>query len=107
MDRRALLALIPAALAAHRPLRAEPASVELNEASRAELESLPGIGPELAARLLAARAQARFADWAELRRRVKGLGESGARRLSAHGLRINGLPFTEPAAAASAPAAAH
>jgi competence protein ComEA len=105
MDRRSLLALIPA-LAALPAGHAQGATLELNTASRAELESLPGIGPELASRLLAARAQAPFADWAELRRRVHGIGEASARRLSAHGLRVQGQALhSSSAAAASAPAA--
>jgi competence protein ComEA len=106
MNRRALLALLPV-LAALPPCNAGDALLELNTASRAELESLPGIGPDLAARLLAARAQAPFADWAELRRRVQGIGEASARRLSAHGLRIQGQAYnpSAPAIGASAPTA--
>ena len=107
MDRRTLLALIPA-LAALPPGHAQGAPLELNSASRAELESLPGVGPELASRLLAARTQAPIGDWAELRRRVRGIGEANARRLSAHGLRIQGQAYASApsaAAGASAPAA--
>jgi competence protein ComEA len=70
--------------------------VELNTATRAQLESVPGIGPQLAERLLAARP---FADWPDLLRRVKGLGRASALRLSAQGLRVNG----EALAAASEP----
>jgi competence protein ComEA len=82
-------------------LRAEPAPLELNSASRAELESLAGIGLQLAERLLAARSQALFADWADLRRRVPGIGTARARRLSAQGLRVNGQSFEAPPASMS------
>lgn len=65
---------------------------------RAELESLDGIiGPALAARLLAARTQAPFKDWADLKRRVRGIGTAQARKLSAQGLRVPGLPYEEQA----------
>lgn len=67
----------------------EPA-VEVNTASRAELESLPGLGPALVQRLLAARP---FTDWADLMRRVPGIKASMARKLSAAGLRVAGQAF--------------
>ncbi len=94
MRRRQLLGLVAAlpVLAA-----AEPAPLELNSASQAELESLAGIGPALAERLLAARTQAPFKDWADLQRRVRGIGAALARRLSAQGLRVQGLPYEEQA----------
>ena len=75
---------------------AEPPLLELNDASLAELESLPGIGPALAERLLIARTQAPFDNWTDLQRRVRGIGPSLAGRLSAAGLRVRGLPYGEP-----------
>jgi competence protein ComEA len=66
------------------------AELEANTASRAALESLPGVGPALAQRLLAARP---FADWAELMQRVPGIKAATARKLSAAGLRVAGRPF--------------
>jgi competence protein ComEA len=48
---------------------------------------VPGIGPQLAERLLAARP---FTGWADLLRRVKGLGRASALKLSAQGLRVEG-----------------
>ena len=73
--------------------RAAPPALELNQASQAELEQLPGIGPDLSERLLAARRQAPFADWTDLRRRVKGLGPVRAQRLSDAGLRVAGRAY--------------
>jgi len=70
--------------------RAEPAEVEANTASQAQLESLPGVGPALAERLLKARP---FTDWADLQARVKGVGPATARKLSDAGLRVQGQPY--------------
>ncbi|HLO95934.1 MAG TPA: helix-hairpin-helix domain-containing protein [Burkholderiaceae bacterium] len=67
-----------------------PTVLELNRASRAELESLPGLGPSLVGLMLGAREQAPFRDWQDLARRVKGMGPRSMARLSAAGLRING-----------------
>lgn len=83
-----LLGAAAATLRAH----AQPeADVEANTATRARLESLPGLGPALAQRLLAARP---FADWADLIRRVPGIKAATARRLSAAGLRVAGQPWS-------------
>ncbi|MFG6461066.1 ComEA family DNA-binding protein [Roseateles sp. DXS20W] len=68
-----------------------PADVEANTATRAQLESLPGLGPALAQRLLAARP---FADWEDLMKRVPGVKATAAQRLSAAGLRVAGRPFS-------------
>lgn len=92
MLRRRLLLLL-CALPALASAQALP--LELNSASQAELESLAGIGPALAERLLTARAQAPFKDWADLKRRVRGLGTALARKLSAQGLRVQGLAYEE------------
>lgn len=72
------------------PALAQPTEVEANTATRAELESLPGLGPALAQRLLDARP---FRDWADLLRRVPGIKAASARRLSAAGLRVAGAPY--------------
>ena len=89
MRRRGLLLALPAlAWAQNLP------EVEANTASRAALESLPGVGPALAGRLLAARP---FQDWSDLVRRVRGVRGALAQRLSAAGLRVNGAPFPAPA----------
>ncbi|MFT7723782.1 MAG: helix-hairpin-helix domain-containing protein [Roseateles sp.] len=99
MRRRALL------LWAAAPAFAQAADVDVdaNTASRARLESLPGVGPALAQRLLDARP---FADWADLMKRVPGIKAATARKLSAAGLRVAGQPFgadAAPAESASAP----
>ena len=86
MRRRALLALLFPCPA----LRAEPTPLELNTATRAQLESLQGIGPSLAEQILLARRKGPFTDWNDLRRRVRGVGPKLATRLSAQGLVVNG-----------------
>lgn len=64
--------------------------VDVNQASRAQLESVPGLGPALVQRMLAARP---FDGWADLMRRVPGIKAAAARKLSAAGLRVAGQPF--------------
>ena len=48
--------------------------------------------------MLMARRQQPFADWPDLLRRVKGLGPRLATRLSAQGLRVEGLAYEAPGA---------
>jgi competence protein ComEA len=75
------------------PALAEPTAVEVeaNTATRAQLESLPGLGPALVQRLLAARP---FADWADLMKRVPGVKAATARKLSDAGLRVAGQAYS-------------
>lgn len=86
MRRRALLLCIAAPAAAQAVV-----DVEVNTATRARLEALPGLGPALVQRLLAERP---FADWDDLMRRVPGVKASTARRLSAAGLRVAGQAWS-------------
>ena len=87
MKRRALL------LWAAAPVLAQ-ADVDANTATRAQLESLPGLGPALVQRLLAARP---FTGWADLMHRVPGVKAATARKLSAGGLRVAGQAFVSEA----------
>ncbi len=83
---------------------AAQAAPDVNQASQAELESLPGIGPGASTRILEERQKGPFKDWADLMRRVKGLRETSAARLSLAGLTVNGqrYPARSPPDAASA-----
>jgi competence protein ComEA len=74
------------ALAAH-------AGVEINRASLAELETVKGIGPSLSTRILQARQQSVFANWDDLRQRVRGIGTAKAARLSSEGLTVGGAAY--------------
>ena len=78
------------------------AATEINQAGQAELESVKGIGPNLAGRILDARKTGPFTDWADLRTRVKGMGESKAKKFSEQGLTVNGKGYAL-AAATTAP----
>jgi competence protein ComEA len=57
--------------------------IDVNRAGEAELRRLPGIGPTLSARIVAARKQRPFATVDELRR-VKGIGAKTLERLRPH-----------------------
>ena len=77
------------------------AAVDVNQANRAELEAVKGVGPSLAGEILAARRLGRFRDWADFVARVKGISPGNAARFSAAGLTVGGA--AHEGAAASAP----
>lgn len=94
-SRRRLLLGVTALLSGHLVLATPaqdltPPTLDVNRADRAELESLPGLGPGLVSQLLLQRQQAAFTDWRDLERRVRGLGPRLQRRLSDAGLRVQG-----------------
>jgi competence protein ComEA len=78
-------------------------ALEVNTANEAELDSIRGLGPASTARILKAREQGLFKDWADLMQRVKGIKSATASKLSAGGLTVNQLPFTAPQSGAKAP----
>jgi competence protein ComEA len=100
-----MLARLVAALAAAFALAGPAGAADANTASRAELESIPGIGPAMAGRILEERDRRPFAGWDDLRRRVKGIGAARAGALSAHGLSVAGAGYAAPAAAVADTAA--
>ncbi|MES2958761.1 MAG: helix-hairpin-helix domain-containing protein [Pseudomonadota bacterium] len=67
-------------------------AVDINSANRAQLEAVCGVGTEVAERILLARQQGPFKDWADLMARVPGMGAASAARLSANGMTVVGLP---------------
>lgn len=69
------------------------AAVDVNKATQAELESIKGIGPAIAGKILDERKKASFKDWADMVERVKGVGEGNAAKFSADGLTVNGQGF--------------
>ena len=76
-------------------------ALDLNTATEAELDGLSGFGPAFTARVMQARADRPFQDWADFMRRVKGVREATAWRLSRQGARIQQSSFVPPAARVS------
>lgn len=82
------------------------AAVDVNKASQAELESVKGIGPAIASKILDERKKGSFKDWTDMVDRVKGVGEGNATKFSAEGLTVNGQGFKGVAAKPAAKPAA-
>jgi competence protein ComEA len=82
------------------------AAVDVNKATSAELDSIKGIGPGTAAKIIKARDAGAFKDWADFSGRVAGIKDKRAAKLSAAGLTVGGASFGGAAPAAAAPAAA-
>ena len=78
-------------------------ALEVNVANEAELDSVRGLGPAATARILDARAQGPFKDWADFMRRVKGIKPRTAAKLSDAGLTVNQQPFADKAEATPVP----
>jgi competence protein ComEA len=79
------------------------ASVEANDADEATLDSVKGLGPASTARILKAREQGAFKDWADFLKRVKGFKAKAAEQLSQGGFTVNGQPFDAAKASPSKP----
>lgn len=65
-------------------------ALEFNDATRAQLEQLSGVGVTLADKILIERDKARFAGWDDLRQRVKGLSSKRVAQWQAQGVTVNG-----------------
>jgi len=63
---------------------------EVNDASRAQLEQLDGVGVVMADKMLAERGRKPFAGWDDLRRRVSGIGAKRVQQWQAQGVTVNG-----------------
>ena len=72
------------------------AQVEANSATEAQLDGIHGIGPATSGRILQARQNGPFTDWANLMLRVSGIGQKKAVQLSQQGLTVNGKTFAAP-----------
>ena len=80
------------------------AAVEVNSADQPSLDAVAGIGPSNSKAILAEREKnGNFKDWGDLERRVKGIGERNAVKLSAAGLTVNGKSFESGGNAAKSP----
>lgn len=78
---------------------AAQASVDVNKASQAELETVKGIGPALSTKMIEARKTAEFKSWADMIERVGGVGPGNAARFSKAGLTVGSASYTEAPAA--------
>jgi competence protein ComEA len=83
-------------------LNALAATLDLNSATEAELDSIKGVGPSLSRKILDERKNAPFKDWADVIRRVKGIRKAKAEKFSRDGVTVNGdafiaTPATSPA----------
>ncbi len=78
------------------------AAVDANQASRADLETVKGIGPGLSAKIVDARKTGHFKDWGDLVERVGGIGPGNAAKFSHAGLTVGGSSFDASAAATPA-----
>lgn len=76
------------------------AAVDVNKATQAELESVKGIGPAIAGKILDERKKGSFKDWADMVDRVKGVGEGNAAKFSEAGLTVGGASYKGAPAAA-------
>jgi len=100
-----MLKKIAAALAAMVFAVASFAAVDVNKGSAADLDGLKGVGPAMSARIIEARKQGQFKDWADFMQRVKGVKDKKAAKLSGEGLTVNGESFKGGAVATPAKAA--
>ena len=92
-----LLVAIAAALAA-----AAAGAVDVNRATRAELEAVRGLGPGIVSTILDERQRGPYRDWPDFVLRVKGVKEATAVKLSAAGLTVGGAAYAGATSAASA-----
>lgn len=76
------------------------AQVDVNKADQAALESVKGIGPKTSKTIIDERKKdGDFKDWADFEKRVKGVGDKSAAKLSDAGLTVNGQPHARSAKA--------
>ena len=67
------------------------AQVDVNKADAAALDSVKGVGPSMSKKIIDERTKnGDFKDWADFQKRVKGVGDKNAKKLSTAGLQVNG-----------------
>ncbi|WP_193087018.1 helix-hairpin-helix domain-containing protein [Advenella sp. FME57] len=79
-------------------------ALDLNQATRAQLRAIKGVGDKLADRILAAREQGRFVSMEDLAARVAGVGPKKLQKLREQGVRtgsVAGRSVHHPASAGS------
>ncbi|MNR88097.1 ComE operon protein 1 [compost metagenome] len=81
------------------------AQVDVNKGDQAALDGIKGIGPAMSKAILDERKKGgNFKDWDDLQKRVKGIGEKNAEKLSQAGLNVNGAARSASAKPAAKPA---
>jgi competence protein ComEA len=82
------------------------AQVDVNKGDAAALDSVKGVGPSMSKAILDERSKGEFKDWADFQKRVKGVGDKRAMKLSEAGLQVAGKSMDgasiKPAAAKQA-----
>lgn len=76
------------------------AQVDVNKADAAALDGVKGVGPSMSKAILEERTKGEFKDWADFQKRVEGVGDKKAAKLSQAGLQVNGKGKEGVAAAA-------
>ncbi len=71
------------------------AAVDVNRASAADLDGLSGVGTATTQLILNERKKGEFKNWDDLMKRVKGIGESRASKLSEAGLTVGGASYSK------------
>ena len=67
------------------------AGVDVNKGDQAALDGIKGLGPTKSKAIIEERKKnGDFKDWADFEKRVKGVGEKSAAKLSEAGLTVNG-----------------
>jgi competence protein ComEA len=67
------------------------AQVDVNKADAAALDSVKGVGPSMSKKIIDERTKnGDFKDWADFQKRVKGVADKKAAKLSEAGLQVNG-----------------
>ena len=66
------------------------AQVDVNKGDAAALDSIKGVGPSMSKTILDERSKGEFKDWADFMKRVKGVGDKRAMKLSEAGLQVAG-----------------
>ena len=69
------------------------AAIDVNTASRADLETVKGVGPGLSNKIVEARKAAPFKDWSDMVDRVGGIGPGNAARFSQAGMTVGGAAY--------------
>lgn len=71
------------------------AAVDVNKASAADLDGLSGVGPATTQLILDERKKGEFRNWDDLMKRVKGIGDARASKLSQAGLTVGGASYNK------------